>query len=64
MCYDPGRKYMQTDRRIFTGGANLFGGSVRLKLVRYWFLKFSGIRSRVRPTCFEIRGLNYERNGL
>ena len=36
-----GRKYMQTDLRIFTDWDDPFGGSANGMLVTYWFLKFS-----------------------
>jgi len=33
--------------RIFTGSNDPFGGSARLELVTYWFLKFSAMRGRL-----------------
>ncbi len=38
---------MQPDVRIFTDSNDPFGGSARLALVTYWFLKFSAKRRRV-----------------
>jgi len=44
-----GRKYMQTDVRIFTDWDDPFGGSAKSALVTYWFLKCSRKRPGIAP---------------